>query len=137
MAPTVNVSLLIAEEGARWLERAQAWRKPANEFLVLSQHHEESNQDFRVRVEERIARLGRQRSPLDQVMLVAGRRWDTTAVLARAQMLGSLLAKLGDNARILLDPGKADDPRTGMRLRALARTVVELAGGHPWRIQIA
>lgn len=133
----MNVSLLIAEQGARWLERAQIWRKPANEFLVLSQHHEESNQEFRVRVEERIARLGRQRSPLDQVMLVAGGHWDAKAVLARAQMLGSLLAKLGDNARILLDPGNGEDARAGMRLRALARTVAEMAGGHPWRIQIA
>jgi hypothetical protein len=135
--PLVKISLLIAEHGASWLEHARGWRKPSNDLMVLTQDSQESNHEFRTRVTERIERLGRQRTLFDQVMLVAGGRLDGAALLARAQMLGFMLAKLGDNVRVLLDPGAAADLPARIRMRALARTVAEMAGGPAWRIQLA
>jgi hypothetical protein len=135
----MNVSLLIAEDGADWLERAQAWRRPANEFMVLAQQRGESHGEFRGRVEQRIERLRSRGTWLEQVLLVTGGRRDETALLARGQMLRLLLGEPNGQARIpsvVLDAGIDDDAPATRCLKALAQAVAEQVGAAADRFQI-
>ena len=127
----MNISLLIAEDGADWVERARAWRLPANELMVLAQQRDESNLDFRARIEQRLARLRRVDKAVEQVLLVAGRRRDGSALLARAELLHLLLngsnASTGSSS-VRLDAGARDDAQAHFSIRALAQTVLEQIG---------
>lgn len=123
----MNVSLLIAEDRARCTDSMLACRRPSNELIVLSQHAGESRREFRRRVTERLARFRRREMRLDQVTLVVGAERDAGALLARAQMLGLLLAELGADARIVLDAGSDADPGARQTLRAMVETMVSLA----------
>lgn len=64
-------TLLIAEKGAHWIERALAWRTRANEAVVaLIQGRAESARAFRGRVERRIAGLWNKGLWVEQVILL-------------------------------------------------------------------
>ena len=133
----MKISLLIVERGSHWLDRVQGWRKPANELLVVTQHGGEPNREFRARVDERLERLRRHASPVDQVMVVASQAHDPTALLCRAQILGSVLAKLSADVQIVLDFDHHGEGPTQRRMQALADTVAQQFGSPAARIRVA
>lgn len=114
-----SISLVIAEVRARCMDSLLSWRRPANELVVLTQHGDESHCAFRGRVAERLSRLRRRGERLDEVMLVAGHGRDGGAMLARAQLLGSVFAQLDEHTRISLGAGTTEGPHAWSSPQAL------------------
>jgi hypothetical protein len=133
----MKLSLLVAERGSRWLERLRGWRNPLNHLIVLTQHGSESIQEFRARVQERLEKLKRKRTQVDQMLLAAGSSDDGSALLARAQMLSSMAAAVGDDVPIVIDAGSERDARQRLRLQALAQAVAEQLAWPSHRIRLA
>lgn len=98
-----NISLLILERGSRWIERAQCWRKPANTLMVVSQQGDEPTTEFRTRVEHRLERLRRGRSPVEQVMVLSGTSGAVARPCAAAKPWQAILAALSPEVDVVLD----------------------------------
>jgi hypothetical protein len=134
--PSTNVSLLIAENEAPSVDFARLGCKPEDESVVLTREKGEPPSRFRVRVTERLLRLRNRGARVKEVVLVAGAEQSSSALLARAQMIGSLFAELGSDTRVLIAPEAGDDPMAWRCLRALVETVADLAADVTPRFEV-
>jgi hypothetical protein len=113
-----EVAVLIAERGARWSDWARAWCGPARELVLLIQHGQEAASEFRARIEQGLERMQKRTSTVQQVVLIAGDDNDASTLVARAQLVRAILAKLGKGpraAQLVLDAGS--EQATALRRR--------------------
>jgi hypothetical protein len=89
-------TVVIAECGARWDNRAPEWCGPGRQLIVLAQHRSESMQTFRARISASLDRMQRSGVSLERVVLVPAEdtEMDMPSVLLRIDLMQSLVSKL-------------------------------------------
>ncbi|HEX7477230.1 MAG TPA: hypothetical protein VF331_05450 [Polyangiales bacterium] len=118
---------LLAERDSRWIDWARAWRDPQHILVLLVPHGEESREEFCDRVQARLKRLPADGDRLRRVVLTSGACWDGPALLGRAQMIRSILARIADHGgptSVLLDCGPKDGPAS-IGMQAIAEALTE------------
>jgi hypothetical protein len=117
-------SLVVVEPGAQISDSIDAWRRPGSELIILLQDRDESHAAFRHRIAARLQQVRRTSACPDEVVLVASARHDADALLARGQLIRSVFAVLGKDARVRLDSGADSDHAARKWLQALAESLV-------------
>jgi hypothetical protein len=70
-----ELTVVVAERGASWVEWAEAWAGPGRELVVMLQQAQESAGEFRERVEQRLSRVMKRAEAL-HVVLASSERSD-------------------------------------------------------------
>jgi hypothetical protein len=128
-----NVSLLITENETASKVPDLALGQPS---IMLARQRNEPASRFRRRVTERLSHLRDRGACVKDVVLVAGAEQSSNALLARAQMIGTLFGALGRDTRIVIAPEAGDDPVAWRCLRALVETVADLASDVTPRFEV-
>jgi hypothetical protein len=113
-------TLVVVEPGAQISDSIDAWRRPGSELIVLLQDCDESDPAFRRRIAARLKQVRRTGTCPDEVVLVTNATHDSDALLARGQLIRSVLGLLGNDTRVRLDSGADGDPTARKWLQALA-----------------
>lgn len=126
-----TVSIIVAEHGAEWLTWASALRR-TDSTMILAQSSIEDDASFAQRVSDRLGRLERAGTVVQDAAFVGGERADARAQAQRSvilRRLSTLLSVEGRAARLYLDAAARQGQRSLHLMRALGMTIAEISRG--------
>jgi hypothetical protein len=134
-----NVAIIVAERGGEWLSWARALRANRDSTIVLAQSSLEDDASFAERVSERLRRLERTRTLVQDAAFVGGDRSDAQAQVQRTAILrrlSTLLSLDGRSTRLYLDAAARQGQRSLRLMRALGWTIADLSRGSGLSVRI-